>query len=92
VDRLPEMAGLLRVLAPDGVATAFIVQAGRILLERVRGRNRIAEIRAESEACRERPLLRGSMDGMGACIQALPIRERSGRLPYAPYTFLPCGC
>jgi hypothetical protein len=44
---LSEALEVARVLAPAGAITAALVQTGRIILERVRGRNRIAEIQAE---------------------------------------------
>jgi hypothetical protein len=47
VDRVSQILDLLPVLIPAGAA---ITAASRIVLERVRGRNRIAEIQAESAA------------------------------------------
>jgi hypothetical protein len=47
---LSRILDLLPVLVPGGVATAITVQGGRIILERVRGGNRLAEIQAEREA------------------------------------------
>jgi hypothetical protein len=49
VVELSETFDLLRVLATGSLAAA-VVQTGRIILERVRGRNRIAEIEAERDA------------------------------------------
>jgi formylmethanofuran dehydrogenase subunit E len=49
VVELSETFDLLRVLATGRLAAA-VVQTGRIILERVRGRNRIAEIEAERDA------------------------------------------
>jgi hypothetical protein len=46
----PEILELLRVLGMGGALTAAVVQTGRIVLEWVRGRNRIAEIKATNEA------------------------------------------
>jgi hypothetical protein len=50
VVRLLETFELVRVLATGGVATAAVVQVGHYVRERARGRNRVAEIRAESDA------------------------------------------
>jgi hypothetical protein len=47
---LPEALEVARVLVPAGAITAAVVQTGRIILERVRGRNRVAEIQAERDA------------------------------------------
>lgn len=48
--RLSETFELLRLLATGGVATAVVVQVGQYVRERQRGRNRLAEIRAERDA------------------------------------------
>jgi hypothetical protein len=45
-----ETLELLRVLGMGGALTAAVVQAGRIVLELVRGRNRVAEVEALSAA------------------------------------------
>jgi hypothetical protein len=45
VDRLSQILDLLPVLIPSG---AVVTAAGMILLERVRGMNRVAEIQAET--------------------------------------------
>jgi hypothetical protein len=45
VDPVSQILDLLPVLVPSGAA---VTAAGMILLERVRGRNRIAEIHAET--------------------------------------------
>jgi hypothetical protein len=50
VVQLSETLELLRVLGMGGAITAAVVQTGRIILEWVRGRNRIAEIEATSRA------------------------------------------
>jgi hypothetical protein len=47
VDRLSRILDLLPVLIPAG---AIVAAAGRIILERVRGRNRVLEIQAENAA------------------------------------------
>jgi hypothetical protein len=50
VDRLSQIPHLLPVLVSGGVASAVVVQAGQYFRERLRGRNRVAEIEAESAA------------------------------------------
>jgi hypothetical protein len=52
VDRLSETFELVRVLVSGGVLTAAVVQAGLYFRERLRSRNRVAEIQAESAARR----------------------------------------
>jgi hypothetical protein len=47
---LSEALEVARVLAPAGAITAAVVYTGRIILELVRGRNKIAEIEAEHDA------------------------------------------
>jgi hypothetical protein len=47
---LSEALEVARVLAPTGAITAAVVYTGRIILELVRGRNRVAEIEATGDA------------------------------------------
>jgi hypothetical protein len=50
VDRLSETFEMVRVLVSAGVVTTVVVQVGQYFRERLRGRNRLAEIQAESAA------------------------------------------
>jgi hypothetical protein len=46
---LSEALEVARVLAPAGAITAAVIYTGKIILERVRGRNRVAELAAERD-------------------------------------------